>query len=78
MSENIDLVLEFLRKNRFAKAEAALRGELTGRGDSNGTATQRRGAEAKEDEEHEDSVGSNRGLRVLRLRGARTHRGSSS
>ena len=25
MSENIDLVLEFLRKNRFAKAEAALR-----------------------------------------------------
>ena len=61
MSENIDLVLEFLRKNRFAKAEAALRGELTGRGDSNGTATQRRGAEAKEDEEHENSVGSNVG-----------------
>ncbi|PUZ37298.1 hypothetical protein GQ55_9G107900 [Panicum hallii var. hallii] len=61
MSENIDLVLEFLRKNRFAKAEAALRGELTGRGDSNGTATQRRGAELKEDEEQEDSVGSNVG-----------------
>lgn len=31
MAESIDLVLEFLRKNRFAKAEAALRGELTGR-----------------------------------------------
>jgi len=61
MSENIDLVLEFLRKNRFAKAEAALRGELTGRGDSNSTATQRRGAEPKEDEEHENSVGSNVG-----------------
>jgi hypothetical protein len=31
MAESIDLVLEFLRKNRFANAEAALRGELTGR-----------------------------------------------
>jgi hypothetical protein len=31
MAESIDLVLEFLRKNHFAKAEAALRGELTGR-----------------------------------------------
>ncbi|XP_078171755.1 uncharacterized protein LOC144565792 isoform X2 [Carex rostrata] len=31
MAESIDLVLDFLRKNRFAKAEAALRGELTGR-----------------------------------------------
>ncbi|KAJ3672839.1 hypothetical protein LUZ60_006213 [Juncus effusus] len=36
MAESIDLVLDFLRKNRFAKAEAALRGELTGRnGNSN-------------------------------------------
>jgi hypothetical protein len=61
MSENIDLVLEFLRKNRFAKAEAALRGELTGRGDSNGATTQRRVAEPKEDEEQDDSVGSNAG-----------------
>nr|CAB3498412.1 unnamed protein product [Digitaria exilis] len=61
MSENIDLVLEFLRKNRFAKAEAALRGELTGRGDSNGPTTQRRVAEPKEDDEQEDSVGSNVG-----------------
>lgn len=61
MSENIDLVLEFLRKNRFAKAEAALRGELTGRSDSNGVTTQRRAAELKEDEEQEDLVGSNVG-----------------
>lgn len=61
MSENIDLVLEFLRKNSFAKAEAALRGELTGRGDSNGPTTQRRVAEPKEDDEQEDSVGSNVG-----------------
>ncbi|TVU45345.1 hypothetical protein EJB05_04830 [Eragrostis curvula] len=62
MSENIDLVLEFLRKNRFAKAEAALRGELTGRGDSNGPTTQRRLADPKAEEEQEGSeVGSNAG-----------------
>ncbi|GJM96421.1 hypothetical protein PR202_ga13252 [Eleusine coracana subsp. coracana] len=63
MSENIDLVLDFLRKNRFAKAEAALRGELTGRGDSNGPTTQRRVADPKEEDEQEGSeVGSNAGL----------------
>ncbi|ONK75031.1 uncharacterized protein A4U43_C03F12610 [Asparagus officinalis] len=28
MSDSVDIVLEFLRKNRFTKAEAALRGEL--------------------------------------------------
>ncbi|XP_062212227.1 uncharacterized protein LOC133913179 [Phragmites australis] len=62
MSENIDLVLEFLQKNRFAKAEAALRGELTGRGDLNGSTTQRRVAEPKGGEEQEDSeVSSNAG-----------------
>ncbi|KAG8097971.1 hypothetical protein GUJ93_ZPchr0013g35204 [Zizania palustris] len=64
MSENVDLVLEFLQKNRFAKAEAALRGELNGRGDLNGSATQRHAAEPKEDDEQEGSeVGSNAGLR---------------
>jgi hypothetical protein len=60
MSENIDLVLEFLQKNRFAKAEAALRGELTGRGNSNGPTMQRRVADPKEGENSE--VGSNAGL----------------
>uniref|UniRef100_A0ACD6A713 Uncharacterized protein n=1 Tax=Avena sativa TaxID=4498 RepID=A0ACD6A713_AVESA len=60
MAENIDLVLEFLKKNRFAKAEAALRGELS----SNGPSTQRRAAEPKGDDEQEDSeVGSAAGPR---------------
>ena len=31
MTDSVDVVLEFLRKNRFTKAEAALRGELTNR-----------------------------------------------
>lgn len=65
MAENIDLVLEFLQKNRFAKAEAALRGELNGRGDaSNGPTVQRRVAEPKEDDEQDGSeAGSNAGPR---------------
>lgn len=33
MADPVDVVLEFLRKNRFTKAEAALRGELTRRPD---------------------------------------------
>lgn len=33
MADSVDVVLEFLRKNRFTKAEAALRGELSGRPD---------------------------------------------
>ena len=48
MAENIDLVLEFLKKNRFAKAEAALRGELSAT--TNG---QRRAAEPSPKEEDE-------------------------
>lgn len=36
MVDSVDVVLEFLKKNRFAKAEAALRRELNGRSDSNG------------------------------------------
>ncbi|KAG0497594.1 hypothetical protein HPP92_002285 [Vanilla planifolia] len=36
MADSVDVVLEFLRKNRFAKAEAALRGEITSRLDLNG------------------------------------------
>lgn len=65
MAENIDLVLEFLQKNRFTKAEAALRGELNGRGDaSNGPTVQRRVAEPKEDDEQDGSeAGSNAGPR---------------
>lgn len=64
MAENIDLVLDFLRKNRFAKAEAALIGELSGLGDVNRSATQRRATEPKEDDEQEDSeVGSTAGPR---------------
>ncbi|KAM0842763.1 hypothetical protein ACQ4PT_058159 [Festuca glaucescens] len=60
MAENIDLVLEFLKKNRFAKAEAALRGELT----ANGPTVQRRAAEPKGDDEQDDSeVGSTAGPR---------------
>jgi hypothetical protein len=75
MSENIDLVMEFLQKNRFAKAEAALRGELTGRGDSNGLTTQRRMVDPKEDDEQESSeVGSSAGL----LKGAASVRSTDS
>ncbi|CAM0875116.1 unnamed protein product [Alopecurus aequalis] len=60
MAENIDLVLEFLKKNRFAKAEAALRGELN----ANGPTTQRRATEPKADDEQEGSeVGSTAGPR---------------
>nr|CAD1832819.1 unnamed protein product [Ananas comosus var. bracteatus] len=36
MGDSADLVLEFLRKNRFTKAEAALRVELDSRSDLNG------------------------------------------
>ncbi|XP_074592793.1 uncharacterized protein LOC141848641 isoform X2 [Curcuma longa] len=36
MVDSVDVVLEFLRKNRFTDAEAALRGELNARPDLNG------------------------------------------
>ncbi|URD82557.1 Protein tyrosine kinase [Musa troglodytarum] len=36
MVDSLDVVLEFFRKNRFTKAEAALRGELNARSDLNG------------------------------------------
>ncbi|WOL00997.1 hypothetical protein Cni_G09710 [Canna indica] len=36
MVDSVDVVLEFLRKNRFTKAEAALQGELNARPDLNG------------------------------------------
>ncbi|WCJ42160.1 Protein kinase superfamily protein [Euphorbia peplus] len=35
-SGSVDVILEFLRRNRFARAEAALRSELTNRPDLNG------------------------------------------
>lgn len=35
-SSSVDVILEFLRRNKFAKAEAALRGELGNRPDLNG------------------------------------------
>ncbi|KAL8545284.1 hypothetical protein ACS0TY_005459 [Phlomoides rotata] len=35
-SSSVDIILEFLRRNNFAKAEAALRGELGNRPDLNG------------------------------------------
>ncbi|KAG1342675.1 putative serine/threonine-protein kinase ppk5-like [Cocos nucifera] len=37
MADSVDVVLEFLRKNRFTKAEAALLGELNCRPDLNGS-----------------------------------------
>ncbi|KAJ6848395.1 uncharacterized protein M6B38_274100 [Iris pallida] len=37
MGDSLDVVLEFLRKNRFMKAEAALRTELSGRPDLDGS-----------------------------------------
>ncbi|XP_008787883.2 uncharacterized protein LOC103705802 isoform X1 [Phoenix dactylifera] len=55
MADSVDVVLEFLRKNRFAKAEAALRGELNSRPDLNGT-LQRHLSEEK-DEVGEDTGG---------------------
>lgn len=36
MGDSVNVVLEFLRKNRFSKAEAALRGEISSRPDLNG------------------------------------------
>lgn len=36
MADSLDVVLEFLRRNKFTKAEAALRGELSSRPDANG------------------------------------------
>ncbi|MQL90257.1 hypothetical protein Taro_022848, partial [Colocasia esculenta] len=37
MADSLDAVLEFLRRNKFTRAEAALRGELGGRVDLNGS-----------------------------------------
>ncbi|MCL7024596.1 hypothetical protein MKW94_026727 [Papaver nudicaule] len=37
MGENLDVILDFLRRNRFTRAEAALLGELTNRSDSKGS-----------------------------------------
>ncbi|KAL5721960.1 hypothetical protein ACHQM5_005537 [Ranunculus cassubicifolius] len=36
MAQSVDVILDFLRKNRFARAEAALLGELTNRNDLSG------------------------------------------
>ncbi|KAJ0987550.1 hypothetical protein J5N97_005906 [Dioscorea zingiberensis] len=38
MSDSVDVVLDFLKRNRFTRAEAALRGELSGRPELNGSA----------------------------------------
>ncbi|KAK1314611.1 hypothetical protein QJS10_CPA06g02241 [Acorus calamus] len=38
MAETVEEILEFLRRNKFTRAEAALRGELGGRSDLNGHA----------------------------------------
>ncbi|XP_072971616.1 uncharacterized protein [Typha angustifolia] len=46
MADSVDVVLEFLRKNRFAKAEAALRAEVNNRPDLNGV-FQKNPSEAK-------------------------------
>ncbi|CAL9138819.1 unnamed protein product [Musa acuminata var. zebrina] len=48
MVDSVDVVLEFLRKNRFSKAEAALRGELNARPDLSGF-LQKHLAEEKEE-----------------------------
>ncbi|XP_058078945.1 uncharacterized protein LOC131227213 isoform X2 [Magnolia sinica] len=37
MAESVDVILEFLKQNRFTRAEAALRRELSGRLDLNGS-----------------------------------------
>ncbi|XP_026402852.1 uncharacterized protein LOC113298348 isoform X1 [Papaver somniferum] len=37
MGENLDVILDFLRRNRYTRAEAALLGELTNRSDSKGS-----------------------------------------
>ncbi|XP_074559078.1 uncharacterized protein LOC141815017 [Curcuma longa] len=48
MVDSVDVVLEFLRRNRFTNAEAALRGELNARPDLNGF-LQKHLAEEKEE-----------------------------
>ncbi|CAN6483169.1 unnamed protein product [Victoria cruziana] len=39
MVDTIDVILDYLRRHRFTKAEAALRGELVGRQEANGELT---------------------------------------
>ncbi|CAN6478879.1 unnamed protein product [Victoria cruziana] len=39
MADTIDVILDYLRRHRFTKAEAALRGEIVGRQESNGELT---------------------------------------
>lgn len=48
MTDSVDVVLEFLRKNRFTKAEAALRGELSCRPDSDESSEKSLSKEKKE------------------------------
>jgi len=48
MTDSVDVVLEFLRKNRFTKAEAALRGEITIRSDLDESSEKNLSKERKE------------------------------
>lgn len=49
MGDSVNVVLEFLRKNRFTKAEAALRGEINCRPDLNGFLQKNYSEEEEED-----------------------------
>ncbi|XP_042421879.1 uncharacterized protein LOC122009684 [Zingiber officinale] len=60
MVDSVDVVLEFLRKNRFTNAEAALRGELNARPDLNGFLQKHLSVEKEEVGRNAGEVGSAR------------------
>ncbi|XP_074569757.1 uncharacterized protein LOC141826411 [Curcuma longa] len=72
MVDSVDVVLEFLRKNRFTNAEAALRGELNARPDLNGFLQKHISVEKEEAGRNAGEVGS------ARQQNSNTHRPETS
>ncbi|XP_017698198.2 uncharacterized protein LOC103706777 isoform X2 [Phoenix dactylifera] len=72
MANSVDVVLDFLRRNRFTKAEAALRGELSSRPDLNGSLQECLSIEKEEPREASTAAANARKV------GAATHSGGSS
>lgn len=72
MANSVDVVLDFLRRNRFTKAEAALRGELSSRPDLNGSL--RECLSIEKEEAREASIAAANARKV----GATSHSGDSS
>ncbi|KAF9625228.1 hypothetical protein IFM89_020814 [Coptis chinensis] len=53
---NVDVILDFLRRNRFARAEAALLGELSNRPDLSKMSNDSRNFEKEDEEEEEEKA----------------------